>query len=627
MAVIDPSFQMWATFAVIVVALGFFAAERVAVEVTALGVVCALLLLFALAPLAGPEGANRLGPARLLEGFARPALITIMSLLVIGQGLERSGTLEFGVRAIFALGRERAWLSIALMLVAALAVSGFLNNIPVVVVFIPVMQAVAGRLGRSPSGVMMPLSFAAILGGMTTLIGSSTNLLVSDGLVANGAAPLGFFDFTIPGLVVAASGFVYVLFAVPRLLPDRASMAGALIRESGKQFIAEITVPEPSRLVGERAVGGFFPGLRDLTVRLIQRGEHAFLPPFEDFTIQAGDLIVVAATRKALTEVVARGSGVLIPELRDLYGLPEMAMVERPRQLGVDSGNQILAEAMVVPNSPMIGRTLEQIRFRYQHHCIVLGMERRSRMIRMRLTEIPLEAGDVLLIQGGPDDVTKLRDNRDVVLMEWSASGLPSPRRARLAGAIFLAAVLAAASGLVPIVVAAALGALITIGAHVMTLRQAIGAMDWTIIMMIGAALALGAALQETGGAVYLAMAMLDALGPVGPATVLSVFFLLVALLSNILTTKACAVLFTPVALGIAQGAGVDPFPFAVAVVFASNCSFAWPIGYQTNLLVMGPGHYRFVDFARAGLPLVLVVWAAFSLFAPWYYDLAWASR
>ena len=619
---IDPTFQMWATFAVIVVALAFFALERYPMVVTSLGVICALLALFHFFPVLGPSSENLLDAPHLLHGFASPALITILALLVVGQGLQSAGAMDFGARLLIRLGGPEAWLSIAVMLASVLAVSGFLNNIPVVVIFVPIMQAVAARLRRSPSTVMMPLSFAAILGGMTTLIGSSTNLLVSDQLVEIGRDPLDFFAFTVPGLVVACVGFLYVVLVAPRILPDRASMAGALIHEPGKQFIAEITVPGQSKLVKQKAVGGFFPGFKDLTVRMILRGEHAHLPPFEDLSIQPGDLIIVAATRKALTDVIARGSGVLIPALRDIYGLPELAISDMPRDLGVDTGNQILAEVMVAPNSGMAGRTLEQIRFRYQHRCIVLGMERRSRMIRARLTEIPLEAGDVLLIQGRPEDVEQLRNNRDVILMEWSASDLPSPRRARYAGLIFLSVVVAAASGVIPIVVSAVVGALAMVATGILNVRQVVRAVDPTIIMTIATALALGAALQETGGAVYLAGTLLSALGETAPSTVLSLFFLLIALLSNILSTKACAVLFTPIAVSIAEGLGIDPFPFAVAVVFASNCSFASPIGYQTNLLVMGPGHYRFIDFARAGLPLIIIVWLTFSLFAPWYFGL-----
>ena len=611
MPAIDPTFQMWATFALIIVALGLYMVERIAIELTSLGVICVLLLLYYVFPLPGPDGGNLLGPERLLAGFANPALLTVVALLVIGQGLARTGILDQAALLVFARGGS-AWRSITIVLVTVLAVSAFLNNIPVVVIFIPIMQALSERLGRSASGLMMPLSFAAILGGMTTLIGSSTNLLVSGSLVDLGLPPLGFFDFTVPGMVMAAAGIVYVVLVVPRLLPDRASLASELVGSSGKQFIAQVAVAPNSKLIGESAVAGFFPRLRDITVRMIQRREHAVVPPFEDFVIRPGDVLVLAATRKALTEALQSDRGLLGAEAD---GAADDIETHRP-------AGQVLAEVMVTPASRMIGQNLEQIGFRYKFNCIVLGLQRRSRMIRARVSEIRLEAGDVLLIQGPAEDIHALRGNPDVLLMEWSATDLPSPYHARRAILIFLAVIATAATGLLPIVVSALSGAAAMIAVGCLNIRQAARAIDRNVVMTIAAALALGVALQESGGAAFLADGLVEQLAGAKPSVVLSAFFLLVALLSNVISTKACAVLFTPVAVGIAGGLGVDPTPFAIAVVFGANCSFASPIGYQTNILVMGPGHYRFADFVRAGLPLVFVLWITFTLFVPGYYGL-----
>jgi di/tricarboxylate transporter len=252
----------------------------------------------------------------------------------------------------------------------------------------------------------------------------------------------------------------------------------------------------------------------------------------------------------------------------------------------------------------------------------VLGIERRSRMLRRQITGIPLEAGDVLLIQGRRDDVMALRGSRDVLLMEWSAATLPAVHYAKRASVIFLGVVALAATGAVPIVVAAVTGAAAMVLSGALGLRDAVRALDYQIIFTIAAALALGAAMQETGGAAFLANLLLAALDGSSPAVMLSAFFLLVGGLANIISTKATAVLFTPIAVGIARGIGVPVEIFAVAVIFAANCSFASPIGYQTNLLVMVPGRYRFIDFVKAGLPLLIIVWLVFSLFAPWYYGL-----
>ncbi len=613
---IDAGFQMWALFALILGALVLYALERLPMEVTAIGVVCVLLVFFHLFPVPGAGGANALGPARILEGFGNPALVTVLSLLVMGQGIVRTGVLDRMARLVMGVGGGRAWISLAVVLAVSVAVSGFLSNIPVVVIFIPIMQALAARFGRSVSKVMIPLSYAAVLGGMTTLIGSSTNLLVNSGLVGMGETPFAFFDFTVPGLVMAAAGLAYVLLAAPRLLPDRASLADSLLGVGGKQFIAQITVSGDSELVGEVAPGGLFPSLPEMTVRMIQRGERAILPPFEDISVLPGDVLVVAATRQALTEALAHDPGLLSPDLQDGRG------GEREGGEPWHEGERVLAEAMVAPASRLIGMTIARIGFRYKTRCIVLGIQRRSRMIRARLTDIRLRAGDVLLVQGQPDDVGALKANRDVVLIEWSAQELPALRRSRRASLIFLTVIGCAASGLVPVVVATLTGAAAMVAVGVLNVHQAVRALDARIIATIGSALALGAALQETGGAAFIAHTLVEALYGVGPVITLSLFFLLVAGLSNIISTKTAAVLFTPIAVDIALELGVAPAAFAVAVVFASNCSFASPLGYQTNLLVMGPGHYRFTDFARAGIPLIVLMWIVFTLFAPWYYGL-----
>jgi di/tricarboxylate transporter len=610
MPVVDPTFHMWATLVLIAAAMVGYAMEKMSLDLTSLVVICLLMAFFHFFPLLDAEGANRLAPSRLLEGFANPALLSVIGLLVLGQALVRTGALDQVGRAVYDATRGHPLAAMTLALTVVVVVSAFLNNIPVVVIFIPIMQALAAQMDRPASRFMIPLSYAAILGGMTTLIGSSTNLLVSSALIELGERPFGFFDFTIPGVMMAAAGLAYVLLVAPRLLPDRKAFTVDLVDDGGKQFIAQIAVSPGSKLAGEKAVGGFFPGLKDMTVRLVQRGEHAFLPPFEDFSLIPGDVVVIAATRKVLTDAI-RGLG-LDPDKDTTQPAAERD--------GKRTTEQVLAEVMIAPSSRMIGQNLELVGFRYNYHCLVLGIQRQARMIRTRMTEIRLEAGDVLLIQGHPDDVNALRANRDMVLLEWSAKDLPSPAHARQAAAIFAVAIGLAAFGILPIVISALGGAAAMIATGCLNLRQAIRAIDSSIVFMIGAALAMGISLQETGGADYIAMLLIEFFGDSGPTVMLSAFFLTVAILSNIISTKACAVLFTPIAIGIAHGLDVDPMAFAVAVVFASNCSFASPVGYQTNLLVMGPGHYRFYDFVRAGTPMILFAWIIFTLIVPWYY-------
>jgi len=519
-----------------------------------------------------------------------------------------TGALEGVARLLFRIARGSFKGALLLSLGSVAGMSGFLNNTPIVVIFIPILRSVAERYGHAASTVMMPLSFAGILGGMLTLIGTSTNLLVSGELARLGERPFAFFDLTLPALVLLAVGGTYV-FLLHLLLPRRDQPPGLMSAE-GKQFIAELDIEEGSPLIGESARGGFFPSLTTVTVRLIQRGRRTILPPFENVTLQASDVLIVAATRKVLTDMLARNPGHLL----------RPGGASHPEASEAPKSEMMLAEAMIKPASRMVGQTLELTNFAGRTRCTVLGIQRRARMLRRRVSNLRLEPGDVLLLVGRQEAIEQLRADPDVLLMEWSASEMPRVRRAPLAAAIFLGIVLPAALGLVPIVVTAVLGVLAMIATGCMNIRQAARAVDRQIVLIIASALGLGTALEATGGAAWLAALMLDAMEGAPPAAVLSALFLLVALLTNVLTNNAAAVLFTPIAVNVAAGLGSDVFPFALAVAFAASCSFATPIAYQTNLLVMGPGQYRFTDFLLAGLPLIVLVWLAFSLFVPWYY-------
>ena len=614
MVAVDPSLMMWLTFAVIVIAVVSYATEYFTLEFTSLSVIAILLVLFEILPV--ETAAGPVTSSRLLAGFADPALITVVCMLVIGQGLVHTGALQRIARDILFLTRGSGRVAIALTLMLAMALSAFTNNTPIVVVFIPVLQALAERDRMSSSKVMIPLSFAAILGGMTTLIGSSTNLLVSGAMLDMGEAPLTMFSFTVPALVVALAGLAYVGLIAPRLLPARSNMAGALVGSAGRQYLAQITIGPTSSLVGHAAASGMFPALKDLSVQLLQRGEHAELAPFEDIVLRSGDTLVVAGTRKALTDLLARDSGLIGDVDREE---PETGSPAVPRKPGDE---QVLVEVMIAPASRMVGQNLEQIGLRRRFGCIVLGLQRRSRMIRQRVTEIRLEAGDVLLVRGRREDVEGLRANPDVLLMEWSAAELPALHLARRAIVISALVIGAISFELMPVVIAAVCGAAAMLATSCLNIRQASRAVDSKVVMLVAAALAMGVAMQATGGAAWLAHLVIAATGGDDPAVVLSAFFLVVALVTNVLSNNAAAVLFTPIGINLAHSIGVDPMAFAVAVVIAASCSFATPIGYQTNLLVMAPGHYRFSDFLRAGIPLVVIVWLTFSLFAPIYFGL-----
>lgn len=610
---LGPDFHMWVVIALLAVTMVSFALERISIELTSLLMISSLLVWFQLFPLTGPEGDNLLGPTELLRGFANPSLLAVLALLVMGQALIQTGALSGLANWFFSISKRRRGVSLVAGFLGVMTISAILNNTPVVVMFIPIMQTLAQRFGWSPSRIMMPLSFAAILGGMTTLIGSSTNLLVASALTDLGQPSLGMFEHTAIGIPLALIGALYVMFVLPRVLPHRGSLAGSLLG-AGKQFIAEVDITPDSKLVGAKAVAGAFRALPDVTVRLIHRGDHHILPPFDGVTLQPGDSVIVAATRPALTEALARNAGYLLSQGVDGASQGGEPPDRRPAE-------RALAEVMIAPASRMIDQTIDMVGFRRRFGCLVLGIQRRGRMARVRLGEIRLEAGDVLLIAGSRNNIDALNNNPDLVLMAWATRDLPRLQRAPHAIAIFALAVGLAATGLLPIAVAAFSGAIAMIATGCLNMRQAVRAIDRTILVVVGATLALGLAMDRTGGAAFLATSMIELV--VGdPALTMGLLFLIVAIATNLLTNNACAVLFTPIAINLAHDLQLSPSVMAITVLLAANCSFATPISYQTNLLVMGPGHYRFVDFLRGGLPLVIIIWLAFLAIAPRYFGI-----
>jgi len=604
-------FHMWASFLVIFFAMAAYATERISIEITSLLVLVALLLLFSLIPYLDAEGTRLLDSGDILAGFGNPALITIMALLVMAQGLFQSGALERIIEQASRRATRRADIAIIVLLIGAMLSSAFLNNTPVVLMTIPILVAMAARANMKAGPYMMSLSFITILGGMLTLIGSSTNLLVADTAARLGMQPLQFFDQTLPGLVMMAVGSLYVLFVLPRVLGVRDDGEAKQDTDSGRQFIIELRLRQGDPLVGAEMAAGFLPALSGMTLQIVETGNQKLLPPFDDHTLKAGDTLFIAATRR---------------EIGDALGLKEHPLRQHLlRQVpGAEDGDEdlMLAELVIAPGSRITGRAIGQTGFTHTTDCLIIGLQRRSRMLRHEMSDVRLVAGDVLLVMGQQSAIEGLRHNRDTLLLQWSARELPRFEKAGLARLIFIATVLAAVFNVVPIVVAALVGAVAMVMSGVLNVRQATRGFDLRIYVVVTAALAMAQAMLVTGGAGFVADHFLALFEGAAPAVILSAFFLLCAVITNILSNNATAVLFTPLAISLSTTLNVDPMAFILAVIFAANCSFATPIAYQTNLLVMTPGNFRFTDFMRAGIPLIVLLWLTYSLFAPWYFGL-----
>jgi di/tricarboxylate transporter len=592
-----------------------YAFELFTIELVSAAAIAVFLLIFQLWPTPG----SAFGAEEILAGFANPALIAILALLVVGQGMFHTGAMEGPSRALAASYDRHPTMTMAALFGFVMLISAFINNTPVVVMFIPVLVAIAARVGTSASRVMIPLSYVSILAGMTTLIGSSTNILVADVLKREDGIELSVFSLAPMGLLLAFTGVIYLLVIGVRLLPKREAKKNE--RSSGRQYIAQIVITAKNPHLGEAPVSGMFAQLQTLTIRMIQRGPRTFYPPYEaEATLREGDVLTVAATRKVLSDLLISDPGMLSGMVRD---------GARDEGEANPEGALAITEAVIAPGSRYEGRTLDQIGLRGRTGCIVLGIQRRSQMVRQKLSTIRLQAGDDLLLFGARKDLRAMRFDRNLLVLLWSMADVPDIRLAGRARLIFGAVILAAASGVVPIVDAALAGAVAMVAFGCLNLRQAARALDLRIYLLIGAAFAMGASLQESGAAEMMANAAVNAAMPYGPAALLIGLFGLVAVLTNILSNAATAVLFAPIAVNAAIKFAETPemeSKLAVAavmtVIYAANCSFATPIAYQTNLLVMGPGHYRFMDYVRVGGPLVVVLWLVFALTAPYYFGL-----
>lgn len=607
--------DVWAVYGVIGLAIAAYASDRWSIEFVSLGVMAALLVVFSLLPAIGSTLVDRFGipvsavilqgsidPGFLLNGFASPVLFTILALLVIGQALFQTDALAPLARLAQRVGGRHETLSILLIIVIAGAASAFLNNTPVVVMLLPVIGAMAAKMPDGARPFLIPLSFATILGGTTTLIGSSTNLLVASTAERSSGYMLGFFDQSAFALLLVIAVLPYLLWVLPKSLRQE-SDTFVFTSFRGKQFIAEQRLVEGHALVGAHSTAGLFAQLKDITVRSVRRGPQLFLPPFDDLELSPGDTVVVAAKRDELVKAFV-----------DSTPADE---AERRNVLSVNA-----SEAMLAPGSRFVGQSIEVIAAYLGSEHKLLGVERRARMPRVALDALRMEAGDVFLLASTDDGLEQLRGQRELLILEETRAEIGNRARAPMALGIFALAICSVILGFADLMVATMAAAFAMVATGCLNIRQATRAIDPRIVMMIGTALAMGASLQVTGGDRAIAAGVMAFAADAGPAVILSAFFLVVAVLTNILSNNATAVLFTPIAIQLASDMALPAEPFVMAVLLAANCSFATPIGYQTNLLVMGPGHYRFSDFMKAGAPLVLLYWIAFTLLAPWYFGL-----
>lgn len=598
-----------AVLLLIVVALYLFTRERIAIETSSLLILAILTVGFTLFPYTSVDGAH-LEAVNFFSGFGHEALIAVSALMIAGQGLVRTGALEPLGRTLAQAWRLSPALSMLLTLLLGAFLSAFVNNVPIVVLLLPVLVSVSLRTNNSSSGMLMPMGFATLVGGMSTTIGTSTNLLVVSVAADMGLRKLEMFDFFVPAAIAASIAIIYLWLIAPRLLPSR---QGALTDTSPRIFSAQLAVLKDGYADGKQLSEIIEKTGSTMTVSRIMRSNGTFIIPLPDVIIQADDRLLVNDTPEHLKEFERTIDATL-------YAGESPVDEDHPLQ----EEDQQISEIIVVQGSPLLGATLSQVHFSDRYQLVTLALHRAGRQVTTLLENIGsvvLRTGDVLLVQGHRDQITKLKQSGELLVLDATAD-LPHTDKAITALLIMTGIIFVAAIGLLPIAISAVCGVLIMLVTRCISWRDASMALSTQVIMIVVASLALGSALLQTGGANYLAQVFVAFTSGTSPVIILSSLMLLMAVLTNIVSNNAAAVIGTPIAISIAQQLQLDPEPFVLAVLFGANMSYATPMAYKTNLLVMNAGGYQFMDFVRVGVPLTVIIWLTLSFLLPILYSL-----
>ena len=594
------------------VALFLFTRDQIPMESSSLAVFIILVAGFTLFPYER-NGEVMLRAVDFFAGFGSEALIAICALMMVGKALETTGALQPLANVV-----SRAWstapvLALATTLVAGAVLSAFMNNTPIVVLLMPILVGASLRAKFPVSGVMMPMGLATIIGGMSTTIGTSTNLLVVGISHDLGVHEFTIFEFVLPVAIVGGAGLLFLWLVAPRLLPDRTP---PMADTSPRIFNAQLHIKEGGFADGKSLSEVLAKADGAMRVDKIQRSDSLFLAKLPSVTIQPGDRLFV----KDSPENLKHYEQILGATLFNISDNEHPVDEDTPLQA---SGQQ-LAEVVVTRGSPLHLRSLAAARFSASYGLMPLALHRArapSSQVTSDLNTIRLRAGDVLLVQGSKEAIDSLKDSGTMLVLDGTTD-LPHTHRAKRALAIMGGVVLVAGLGILPIAVSALVGLGLMLATRCLSWSDAAGALSIPVVMIIVVSLALGKALTATGMAGYLALSFVEATSALPVPLILSSFMLLMTVTTNIVSNNAAAAIGTPIAVGIAQQLGVSIEPFILAVLFGANMSFATPYGYQTNLLILSAGGYKFSDFLRVGIPLTIVMWVGFSLILPVLYEL-----
>ena len=595
-----------------IIALILFTRDNIPLESSSLVILILLIAGFQLVPYI-KGGEVVLSPVHFFAGFGNEALIAICALMMIGKALETTGSLQSLARVVSKAWASRPVAALALTLIAGAVLSAFMNNTPIVILLMPILVGASLGAKFPVSGVMLPMGLATIVGGMSTTIGTSTNLLVVGISRDMGMYEFSMFEWVLPVAIVGGVGLLFLWLVAPRLLPDRTP---PMADTSPRIFSAQLHVKEGGFADGKSLSEVLAKADGSLRIDKIQRSESLFLAKLPSIVILPGDRLFI----KDSPENLKHYEQLLGATLFNISDIEHPIDEETP----LKAEGQQLAEVVVTRGSPLHLRSLAAAEFSNSYGLLPLALHR-ARAAGSQATGdlnlIRLRAGDVLLVQGSGEAIANLKDSGTMLVLDGTTN-LPQRHHAKRSLFIMGGVIAFAALGVMPIAVSALVGLGLMIVTGCLGWRDAVGALSIPVIMIIVTSLALGKALMDTGMAAYLANSFVNTASALPAPMILSAFMLLMTIMTNLVSNTAAAAIGTPIAISIAQQLGVSTEPFILAVLFGANMSFATPYGYQTNLLVMSAGGYKFTDFLRVGIPLTIIMWIGFSIVLPMLYDL-----
>lgn len=589
------------TLGVLALALVCFISEWFPADITAIGVMVLLMVLGLVSP---EEG---------ISGFSSSATITVLAMFVLSAGIARTGVMQLMSDLLMRWGGKRPTQQIITLGVLVGPVTGLVNNTAVVSVFLPIVEEWCRQRRISVSKVLMPLSYLTILGGMLTLLGTSTNILASGLSEQLGYGAFGIFEFTQLGIMTFLIGLTYIAIASPVLLKARKAPPNGTIAGDYqlKEYVTEVVVAPRSSLVGQTLQASQIQRKFDLDVLELVRNNNHFPQPLADKTLYAGDILIVRSSREELLK---------IRDEKGLDILPEVKFGSKSVESDLSSDQEGLAEVLVTGNSNLIGSTLKDLRFRQRYNVTVLAIRRGEEVVRERLGKVTLRFGDLLLLQGPKQSFIGLQTSQDLLVIEQRDMENLRPEKAPIAIAIALSVVLLAAFNVFPILVSALVGVMLMVITGCLKPGEVYESVRWDVIFLLAGLIPLGIAMENSGATAWLAERLVQVGGELPSYGLLTFFFVITVFLTEILSNNASVVLMLPIAARVAQTLDFEPFAFMLVVTFAASLSFMTPIGYQTNTMVYSAGGYRFLDFTRFGAPLSLIMTLVVPPLVLWMY-------